>query len=55
MNKQHRIRCSICGRFISCADMELGKVGLYDPTGPGDYEYREPVPFHKSCEQEESK
>ena len=43
-------KCCICGRFISNADFEGGKVGWHDPTSWTDMEPREEMPFHKKCD-----
>lgn len=48
-------KCIYCGKFIRLAERERGEIGLYDPTGPMDYEPRERLPFHKRCKQNEDK
>jgi len=48
-------RCMYCGRFISNEDRERGEIGMFDPTGPMDYEPRERIPYHKKCKEEKAR
>lgn len=44
-------KCIYCGRFIAFNKEEHG---WYDPTGPRDFEPREPLPYHKTCHEKKN-
>jgi hypothetical protein len=45
-------KCMYCGRFIN---FQTEEHGWYDPTGPWDFERKDPIPFHKTCREKSLK